>query len=228
MRDDQLPDDLAAMFAVERAIPPAPPDAIERVRARLGASVARSAPMAGTRLVASKHLVVVGMVAVLAGTRLLAHVATGGSQPTPPRATSIASSPAPLPAPRAPEPTRPLAVSDPPAPSPAHRPASIAAAPALPVPARAASRPSVSERELLERAVACLARRDAHCALTAVRAHAQLYAGGKLAEDREALWIEALVLAGDTAGARARTRAFLQAYPHSLYTAAVQRTLLPP
>jgi hypothetical protein len=105
----------------------------------------------------------------------------------------------------------------------------------LPTPSRTPSRPPPSppsapsglraEHALLEQARAALARGDAEAALGAVEAHASRFPLGQLAEEREALYVRALVLAHRGDDAAARARAFFDAYPDSIHRGAVERAL---
>ena len=77
------------------------------------------------------------------------------------------------------------------------------------------------ERSLIEIARAGLARGDGDAALNAVRDHAKRFPEGVLAEEREALAVQALAVQGNADQARARARAFRAKYPGSLFRSAV-------
>lgn len=72
------------------------------------------------------------------------------------------------------------------------------------------------EQVLLELARVALLRRDTETALKAIGEHAAKFAAGQLAEERESLAIQALILAGDRAAATARLEAFEQRFPQSM------------
>jgi hypothetical protein len=81
------------------------------------------------------------------------------------------------------------------------------------------------ERALLDPARAALARGDAVSALAATRVHEQRFANGALTEEREAIGIQALVLEGRVAEARARAARFAEMHPDSLVLPAIQASL---
>lgn len=81
------------------------------------------------------------------------------------------------------------------------------------------------ERILLETARAALARDRVDGALAATDTHARRFPQGQLAEERQALAVQALVAAGRQADAQARTNAFHAAFPDSLLGPAVDAAL---
>jgi hypothetical protein len=89
----------------------------------------------------------------------------------------------------------------------------------------AASSDLVKEREFIDAARAALARGRPADALAAIEEHAAQYPRGRLAEEREALAVQALVLLGRTDAARARGAQFKRRYPNSLFGSAVERAL---
>jgi hypothetical protein len=78
------------------------------------------------------------------------------------------------------------------------------------------------ERSLLEAARTALLRRDASGTLAMLQKHATRYPNGRLAEERDALIVQALALAGRGDEARARTEAFEKRYPQSLFLPSVR------
>jgi hypothetical protein len=103
----------------------------------------------------------------------------------------------------------------------------------VPRPALAVQPPNVPtappppvEEDLLERAVQAL-RRDPTEALTLADEHARIFAGGRLAQEREVVAIQALskLARPDAAGARAKR--FLQLYSNSPYANDVARLANP-
>lgn len=129
-------------------------------------------------------------------------------------------------APSAPE--LPLTVTNPPPPVPsATLPASAAAT--LPPQASAAGAASDSdlgaERALLSIARTAIGRRDGAAALTSLREHKRRFPRGRLSEERETLWIQALVLEGDTDAARTKAKTFHSKYPDSILGRGVEQSL---
>jgi hypothetical protein len=110
---------------------------------------------------------------------------------------------------------------------------------ASPEPARTAS-PSASaprpvahdtdlalEGRLIDTARAALAHGDFEASLAAVGRHAKAFPGGRLAEEREAIAVQALAGAGRTAEARARAQTFRKNYPQSLFVPLVDAAVGP-
>jgi hypothetical protein len=93
----------------------------------------------------------------------------------------------------------------------------------------AADAPAVSsllaERETLDRARSALAQWDGARALALVDEHTRMFPRPQLAEEREALGVQALVIAGRYAEARARGAQFRATWPSSLFLPAVDATL---
>ena len=132
---------------------------------------------------------------------------------------------APAPKIEAPVPQPPLqreviAPVGPPAPRP--RPVPVVETPApLPVATLEA------ERRLLEPARTAIGRGLPASALELLARHAAQFPAGQLAEEREALWIQALAQSSELEGARARAAAFEKSYPDSLFLPIVKRALTP-
>jgi hypothetical protein len=142
------------------------------------------------------------------------------------------ASPAPADAPAPQATARPAAGDARPAPASAagaSGPDRKAAASAKPVDAEAEARAEAARLAAEERASRLAAesarltaarqtlrRGDAAGAVTMLGDIARDFPGGRLAEERESLLIEALVRSGKTAAARQRAAAFLRAYPKSL------------
>jgi hypothetical protein len=82
-----------------------------------------------------------------------------------------------------------------------------------------------AERALIDTAQTAVARRDPDAALTTLARHAREFPHGQLAEEREWLTIQALILTGRSDDARARATAFRRAFPQSLMLPALDRTL---
>ncbi len=111
------------------------------------------------------------------------------------------------------------AETDSPAPAPARRRAAVEASPA----ARDAL--LSEERSLVEMARSALVRGDGAAALEAVQLHARRFPDGRLREERDSLWIQAQLRAGQFAEARERARKFRARYPGSLLWPLVESAL---
>jgi TolA-binding protein len=83
------------------------------------------------------------------------------------------------------------------------------------------------ERALIDTARTALTRGRTVDAMTAIEDHTRRFPRGRLAEEREALAVQALALAGDSEGARARAERFRRAYPSSIFSSAVDHALTP-
>jgi len=110
--------------------------------------------------------------------------------------------------------------------------ASAEAAVVVTMPARSAgSAPSspgstlVEERGLLDRARRELASDEPARALTFLEQHAQRFGRGQLSEEREAMWVNVLVLLDRKDEAKARGEAFQTRFPNSLMGASVRAAL---
>lgn len=101
---------------------------------------------------------------------------------------------------------------------------------APPAPPRTPSPPRLSRAEalraelrLLRRARAAVAREDFAAALVPIAEHVRRFKDGRLAEEREALRVKALVGLGRTEDARRAASAFRTRFPHSVLLPAVGR-----
>jgi hypothetical protein len=79
-----------------------------------------------------------------------------------------------------------------------------------------------AERGLLDVARAALVRGDNSAALEALDQHARIFGHALLAEERDALYVQALARAGRSDEARARAEAFRRTAPKSLLLPAVE------
>lgn len=86
----------------------------------------------------------------------------------------------------------------------------------------------LGERRLVERARSALARGDYDACLAAADAHGAQYREGALAEEREALAVQALARAGRTREAAERGGRFRKSYPESLLRGVVDAALASP
>lgn len=95
--------------------------------------------------------------------------------------------------------------------------------PARPRPAaeRSPAARIAAERSLVERARRALRQGHASEAASAAREHRTRFPRGRLAEEREAIWIRALVRQGRDDAARTRAERFRHRYPRSIHKAAV-------
>ena len=96
---------------------------------------------------------------------------------------------------------------------------------AAPTTARARDADLSAERAVIDRAHAALARGNANAALEAVAQHQKSFPRGQLAEEGEALAVQALVAAGRTQDAANRAGRFRKAYPKSVFLPVVDEAL---
>lgn len=111
---------------------------------------------------------------------------------------------------------------------PAKRPVARPAKPVVPGPTPAPDEALTAERALLERGRTALTRGDPAGALAAVGEHARRFPEGELAEEREALRVQALVAQGRAADAKEAFERFQVAHPKSLMIQALRRELQSP
>lgn len=117
-----------------------------------------------------------------------------------------------------PPPSLPSSSATAPFPVPSHSPSAAASAPS---PKSESRSELAAEQSLIDTARAALARGRGEDALHAADEHAQRFPRGSLAEERETLAIQALLLIGRRADAEARAQRFHRLYPESLYGSAV-------
>jgi hypothetical protein len=82
-----------------------------------------------------------------------------------------------------------------------------------------------AERAILDEARQALAHGDPARALDRVELHRRSFPSPLLAEERDAMWVQALVKAGRSDDARARGEAFRKRFPDSLFSPAVESAL---
>jgi hypothetical protein len=105
---------------------------------------------------------------------------------------------------------------------------STTATPAAPHPAPSApttGQELAAESAILDVARTSIARGEADHAIAAVDRHTSAFPHGMLREEREALGVKALVLAGRGEDARARAARFRATYPESLFLPALESSL---
>ncbi len=221
-----LSKELAALRDAAR--PPRPPQGFEdRVAAKLAQSMLTipQAPSPSGAATASAQLPLAklisgGVLVLLTGVGLGVALDRNVLQPPPVVAPPpVISAPvvpvvvpvAPVVVPEPPPPVEPVKVVVPPTPKPV--------VPVVEAPAKPASGRDVSlsaERALLEVARAAMAKGDLPATFTALEKHQHDFANGRLAEEREALFIQALHAAGREAEAASRTERFNKQFPDSL------------
>lgn len=170
--------------------------------------------------VAAPLVALIGVGAFVAGTAL------GVSMQRPAPAPAVSA----MTIPSAPTSITPIASSAEEAPLPVASSTSIA-------PARSASVPTVDsdpvnrggdlvrERELLDVARAALAHGDPDGAIAAAKRHARLWPHGVLAEERDVVWIQALVAEGNHDEAVQLANVFRKQFPNSALSGAVKAAL---
>jgi hypothetical protein len=215
---DPLDADLADLFAAERSRPAPLPDARARVMARVNATLGPGgggggppAPPPGGAALLKPILIGLAL-----GGALVAGVAVrDGSAPLP--------APAPVVTALAPDP----GAAPPPAPETPPLPASAAP----PRPSAEASASShrddslTAERSILDEANRALSAGRSAAAFEALERHAETFPRGRLSEEREGLWLRALIAAGRLDEARARAARFKRLYPHSMLLPALDAAL---
>jgi hypothetical protein len=204
-RLEPLDPELAALIAAEPVQAP-PPSVRARAARRIADRVALAPPPLG-----APALGLAGAAFVAGGVIGAALLATFRPAPPPPAAPRIVYVDRPAPSADAPE--APSAVVVDTAPRPIPR-ASVAPAPSAADTLRA-------ERALIDDARARLAAGDATGALARAADHARQFPKAQLEEEREAIAIQALVLASRPDEARARADAFRARWPRSVYLSAV-------
>jgi hypothetical protein len=247
---EPLDGDAFAILSTLKPVAEVPSDARERIR---GAVEARVAMANGGREPAGTTPRTEGMDAnrvegrglrgwvarnplrALAGALIVGALAGAAARGAPPvrvvtveRATATpSSSTAPLPSPWAP--VEPLAPGVPPeqsAPAPSTvRTQASSASSTTATGTPATGQQLAAESAILDVARSAIAQGEADHALAAVDRHANTFPHGVLREEREALGVKALVLAGRGEEARARTERFRMRYPESLFLPALESAL---
>jgi hypothetical protein len=227
---DSMPPPDPEVLALLRAESPAPPHVRARARGRLlgaigpaGTIEARTrdggAPGAGGGALGAKKAAVI---AFLAGGVAGAALHAAWVKPAADRVVYV-DRPGPVPA--AP-PTSGGAVdpaSKPGAVVPSDAPAAVPWSPPSGTPSRASQ--LAAERAMLDGARKAIAEGDAARSLERLERHRRTFASPLLAEERDAMWIQALVKAGRYDEARSRGEAFRKRFPESLFASAVESAL---
>jgi hypothetical protein len=216
---DSIPPLDADVLAALRSSPPVPPEVRARAKARLLDSIATAggAAAGGTRGIgqAGARRVAIAFLggALVGGALHAAWMRPPGAKviyvdrPAPPP-PSVDLTPSRLPS-SAPVPSSaPSAIPLPPSSAPTLRLSQLAA-----------------ERAILDEARRALAQGDAGQALDRLERHRRMFSSPQLAEERDAMWIQALIKADRREEARARGEAFRKRYPDSLFSSAVDSAL---
>jgi hypothetical protein len=226
-RLEPLDEELHDLLAAERDRPDLPDPARARIAGRLaatlgplgsvGSGIRPTAPQPAAAAPASTSIIGAPLgLGLLAGGVVAALIATRAPAPAPsveaPPAAIASVSAAVSAVLAAPPPAASAAVAPPPSarPSASARDESLAA-----------------ERAVLDRAQRAVAAGRSDEALAEVARHAAEFPRGRLSEEREGLWIQALLAAGRADEARARAARFKRAHPRSLLLPALESTLGP-
>lgn len=238
--NEPVPEALGSLIDAERSAP-TPDDAAKRaIRARVVATLGVLPPGAGGAAgsapsgaagaggavagsgVAAKTVAIAVTAAIAGGTTIgvVVHRNADSSATKPPAAVA-----APAVAPKAE--TQP-STPPPPASTPAAAP--VVQAPEPAVRPRAAAPvvkpdPTPAEATLLADASRALSTGDAAAALRSLETDTRLYPDGSLAEEREALHVQALVALGRSDDARSEAVQFIAEHPQSIYRGLVERAL---
>ena len=143
--------------------------------------------------------------------------------PNPPPSTPTFPSPAPPALAPTPVPDPPPAIE--PGPRPTVSAPSKGRSPGEPAVGRGKDAGLAAERNLIEIARTALARGRIDDTLATLHRHARRFAQGQLAEERDSLYVQALVAKRDFAQARERATRFRRQHPSSLFQPAVDQAL---
>ncbi len=218
MSEDDFPpldDELEGMLGGSRALLDVPPDATERLRARLSVKFppggGGGAPSSFPRV----PLWTLGPVLALGAALGFAggHATHEGASPGPSPTSVVVTAPV-VPAPP-PTPSTEAAFSPQPLPASAIPPSAAA-------PSFAHASNLKAERAILDVARTALGRGDGEHALAATADHQRKFPDGALTEEREAIAVQALLLTNRDAEAEVRVARFRTKYPSSLLLPALE------
>jgi hypothetical protein len=233
---DSLPDELREFVAAEKSRPDPESEVQSRIFARVastvgfvpgladappspGAPAAPAAPnLAGMAGRISRRGIATFLVGAAVGGVTVGTIDRVRHTHEPPAVVAPAPPVASLPPP-APEPALAPSPSEPP-PTPTVRRTVVVTPPS---PARDKS--LERERKLVEMARTSLARGQTADALGALRRHQRSFPKGQLAEERDSLWVAALVASGDPVQAREHAARFRRQHPHSLFAPVVDQAI---
>jgi hypothetical protein len=215
-----LPSAVSALLDAERAAFEAPPADVRTDLAQRLVSLAPSFPSRPpTPLVG--HTAVGKAVALIVIGGIAGSAITVAVRPAPKPSEARVVTVEPAGDTHAPVPT--AASTEAPGPSEAPPP-EPAPAPPPPTPSAATTsdRSLARERSLIEAARSAVVRRDGAAALTATSDHQRQFPSGRLAEEREALAVQGLMLVGRADEAHARAEQFRRRYPNGLFLPVVE------
>jgi hypothetical protein len=223
-RDSPLEPRDAALLRGLRELEPPSPEVQTRVRAKLAASVLATPIGAGGR--GGAHGAAAGSAAgkvAIATVAFLVGGATGAAlyaalRPPPPAQIILVPQPSVSPVPPA-LPSASTTTSEAPPSPPQGSAARSAASPPTPSSRKAQI---AAERLLLDEARAALVQGDPVRALGRIELHRRTFANPILAEERDAMEVEALAKAGRTSEAKAKADAFRRRAPNSLFLPTVE------
>lgn len=183
----------------------------------------------GSKLATGLAMLVAGAVmgsaatAVLYETRTPPVIQTPSTSPEGSATQTATPTPTPTqtPKPTSPEPHH--SPGEPPSPAPPPPPAAPPRKPSTPPPSKL-----VAEQPLLDIARAAIMSGRSKAALDALARHTRDFPNGELAEEREALHVQALAQAGDATGAAARAANFRKRFPRSIFLPSVDAAAPPP
>ena len=235
---ETLPPDLRALFAQEREAYPEDLAARARTMRRIEASIAfgavgvaaGAAAAAKTGLLASLGLHAAKHAKLWIALSFAGGIALGETHArlsTPPSAPQVAQATDPGTAAATSPATALASSSNEPAAIPVGSLPNLPSSPLAPPAVSAAPSNLAAEQALIDTARSALSRGRALDALHATDDHARQFPHGRLAEERETMAIQALLLAGRRGDAEARGQRFHKAYPGSLYGNAVDALLAP-
>jgi hypothetical protein len=230
---EPLPDELAELFAAERAAPVANTATRTALRSRLTAAAAPllvgKAAAAATALGTTGKVLAILALTLGAGAGTVALVKHRDDAVARAPVHQTIEAPPSLPRRAEHEPVEPEQPAEqPPAPTPPRHPHVAAkpvelSPPAEPPPEVTVVEPSPSQAQMLKRAWAALAAGAPAQALELARADQQDHPAGELAEERDALVIQALVKLARADEARQAATAFFARYPTSIHRTRIEQ-----
>lgn len=183
------------------------------------APVAPVAPVAGVLGAKAVVAIAAAVLASGAGGVLLGRTVFAPAPPPPQVIEKTVRVEVPVPAPIAP----PVVV-----PAPELRKPAPVARPEPKNPPAVADELLAQERVLIDTARSALLHNDPTAAQTALQSHAARFPRGRLSEERESLWVQALMASGFEAAARAKAARFHQEFPQSLLGPTVDAAISTP
>lgn len=233
---DRLPDELREFVAAEKSRPDPESEVQSRVFARVASTVgfvpgpgdASSPPDAPATPQPHGLAGLAGRISRRGVATFLVGAAVGGAavgivdrvrHTSEPPAVAIPAPPVAPVLPPLPEAEPPTSPSEPPATPTVRR--TVVVAP----PGAARDKRLEAERKLVEMARTSLARGQHAGALAALRRHQRSFPKGQLTEERDSLWVAALVASGEGSQAREHAARFHRQHPHSLFAPVVDQAI---